>query len=164
MTALPLVKTTYLPEPEQVFEANLLDMMAALKDRSPNAPEDLPHLVDGTGKRYDLPENIIEPMLLVARSLMAGKAVSVVPVDQVLTTQQAADFLGISRPTLVKLLEKGDIPFEKISRHRRVKLSDLLAYQESRKKRVRETLAELSRESMADGSFEKTIGLPPAMR
>jgi len=52
------------------------------------------------------------------------------PKSQRLTTREAADFLGISRPTLVKLLEGGEIPFEQPSRHRRVLLSDVVAFKQ----------------------------------
>lgn len=164
MTATQLAQATYFPDTENTVDADIISILDALKSRNRDAPNALPHLVDGRGQRYDLPESIVEPLLLIAQSMIAGKAVTVAPIDQVLTTQQSADFLGISRPTLVKVLENGDIPFEKINRHRRVKLSDLVNYQQERKKRVREGLRDMARLSMEDGSFDRTVGLPPAMR
>jgi excisionase family DNA binding protein len=65
----------------------------------------------------------------VTNALAAGEGITIVPQGMTMTTQQAADFLGISRPTLVRLLEAGDIAYDKPGRHRRVRLEDLVAYQ-----------------------------------
>ena len=70
-----------------------------------------------------------------------------------LTTQQAADHLGISRPTLVKLLEQGEIPFTKVGRHRRMTLEDAMAYEQSSRQSRREALRELTEQASADGTY-----------
>lgn len=87
--------------------------------------------VPGRPARPLTPE-LANALLQVADQLARGKAVFVAPYDTKLTTQDAADFLGVSRPTLVKLLEQGKIPFEKVGRHRRVLLADLQRYAEAR--------------------------------
>jgi excisionase family DNA binding protein len=69
----------------------------------------------------------------------------------------AADFLGISRPTLVKLLEGGAIPFETVGRHRRVTLDDVLAYQESERARRRTVLAQAARNNQDSGMLALTL-------
>ncbi|MET7773404.1 helix-turn-helix domain-containing protein [Nocardia sp. NPDC005366] len=83
-------------------------------------------------------------------ALMAGQAVTIQPQRTVLTTQEAAEILGITRPTLVRLLRSGKIPFTTPGRHRRVELADVLEFQQQLRKRRREVLEEMAEESAGD--------------
>lgn len=62
--------------------------------------------------------------------------------------------LGISRPTLVRLLEQGEIPFDKPGRHRKVRLADLLAYQDRTRRARLAGLDEMVRHSEEAGVYE----------
>jgi excisionase family DNA binding protein len=73
-----------------------------------------------------------------------GFAVTITPSSLTLTTQQAAEILGVTRPTIVKLLDTGKIPFEKPGSHRKVRLEDVLEYKEVRKAEQYEALASMT--------------------
>ena len=83
-----------------------------------------------------------------------GKATHVAPQNLLLTTQEAADLLGVSRPTLVKLLEDGAIPFDQPNRHRRVRLHDVLDFRTRRHAAQRAALDQLTEETSALGLYE----------
>src|SRR5258708_24312093 len=88
--------------------------------------------------------------------MAAGRAVSLVPQKQQLTTQLAANLLGFSLPHLIKLLESGAIPYQKVGQHRRVMLKDAIAFQKQRDKARRAALDDLSREAYHVGSYHGT--------
>jgi excisionase family DNA binding protein len=85
------------------------------------------------GDRVELPVELCQVLRQVVQTLQHGLAVSIVPVTQNLTTQQAAELLGVSRPTVIRLLDEGRLSYEKIGSHRRIQLRDLLAYRDERR-------------------------------
>ncbi|WGF87201.1 excisionase family DNA-binding protein [Marinivivus vitaminiproducens] len=83
-------------------------------------------------------------LIEVLRHIGQGDAVTLVPVQQMLTTQQAADILNVSRPFLVGLLERNEITFTTVGRHRRIKAEDLFAYKRARDEKRAEALSKLA--------------------
>lgn len=128
-----LRQETYLPE-EGGSLARVYGFLTAHEQARGMRPEARYFLAGAEpGDRVELPAEVYRVLWQVVEALREGLAVTVVPQAQVVTTQQAADLLGVSRPTLVKLLEEGQVPFERVGTHRRVRLRDLLAFRERRR-------------------------------
>jgi excisionase family DNA binding protein len=95
--------------------------------------------VEGMGNvEVELPPSAFRVIVELLSSMAQGRAVTLVPIEAELTTQQAADFLGVSRKFLIdQLLEKNKIPFRKVGSHRRILFGHLTAYkQENEAKRL----------------------------
>lgn len=112
-----------------------------------------PYLVSPAGERQEVPADVFKMLTYIVDALSAGQGVTVMPTNAQLTTQQAADHLGMSRPTLVRLLEKGEIPFTKVGRHRRVRFEDLLKYEKRSHNERMQSLNELTEEAISDGTY-----------
>lgn len=89
------------------------------------------------GRTVALPASLIDVMRASAHELAEGRTVTVLPSDAVLTPAEVAQMLGLSRPFVTQLLDDGEIPSERLprSRHRRVRLEDVLAFAERRDRR-----------------------------
>ncbi|MDM7325159.1 MAG: helix-turn-helix domain-containing protein [Thermus sp.] len=98
-----------------------------------------------------LTPNLVQVLQTYLEPLARGEPVVVVPLEAQLTTQQAADLLGVSRPYLIRLLEEGRIPYQKVGTHRRIKARDLLEYKERRRKEGERILQKLAEEDQELG-------------
>jgi excisionase family DNA binding protein len=87
--------------------------------------------------------------------LSNGGAISVLPADRMLTSQEAADFLNMSRTYLVRLLDEGKIPFERVGRHRRVALADLMTFEVVRRQQRRRHLRNIIELSEQYGLYDR---------
>jgi excisionase family DNA binding protein len=92
-----------------------------------------------------LPASVFRGLLEVLEILKDGQGVRIVPVDDELTTEEAARLLGVSRPHLVQLIDRGDIPCRKVGSRRRIRASDLAVYVEVRDAERREERIELDK-------------------
>ena len=99
---------------------------------------------DGERAPLTLPREAVELLAALLAHLGAGRAVSVVPSDAELTTQQAADMLNVSRPFLIGLLDAEEIEYRTVGTHRRIKASSLMEYKRRDDQRRREAADELT--------------------
>ncbi len=90
------------------------------------------------GRDVVLPESLVSLVLAAAHDLAKGNAVFALPVETRLTPNEAAQLLGLSRPFVARLLDEGEIPSQHLpgSRHRLVRLADVLEFQALRERRA----------------------------
>lgn len=89
------------------------------------------------GRSMQLPPALAAVMRASVRELSAGRSITVLPTEVMLTPAETGKLLGLSRPFVARLLDEGQIPSQRLpgSRHRKVLLADVLAFAETRKRR-----------------------------
>ncbi|WP_336248985.1 helix-turn-helix domain-containing protein [Stomatohabitans albus] len=150
---------TYFPptHDEDKHKAQALQQTVdKLEEATSNIGNQTPSLIinDGSGTSIDLPPDVLPVLIQVIEAMSQGLAISLVPHNMVLTTQEAADMLGISRPTLVRMLEDGKIPFERRNRHRRLYLRDVVEYRERQRLVSHDALSDMVSDAESLGLYE----------
>jgi len=142
---MSLREAVTLPESEEE-QVNELDGLLRLGP---------PALVGFNGTRkLKLPASIYSLLKEIVRNMRRGKAILLIPEDEDLTTQTAANVLGVSRPHVIKLLESGKIPFHKTGSHRRILLRDVLSYAKRRDSDRKTILNRLAKEAFEQGDYD----------
>jgi len=98
----------------------------------------------GKAKTLDLPPAAVRLVIEMLKEMGSGNAVTLVPVEAEITTQQAADFLNVSRPYVVGLIDKGVLPARMVGNQRRLPLKDVVIYKAEEHAKRLKALAELS--------------------
>jgi len=130
-----------------------LDLLASVM----NEPA-LPALVGEKGERLELPASLYRVLREIVNGMREGRPMLLIPENEVLTTQAAADLLGVSRPHLVSLLDNEEIPYHTVGAHRRLHFGDVNAYRENRDRERREGLDRLTREISEAGFYDQDVG------
>ncbi len=127
-----------------------------------HAEELLQHMNHGGGARFvlwdreadykiELEEPVYELLRRLLIDLSQNRAVQILPTGMELTTVQAAEFLQVSRPFLIKLIEKGELECRMVGTHRRLELGKLIAYREKMRATSKEMADTMAREAQEAG-------------
>lgn len=139
-------------------EQQAVTALSAFLDRVAKSPTtDLPKCVlsGPLGENMELPPSVFYVLERVAEVMGRGDAITVVPIGRLLTTQQTAALLNVSRQYLVRQLDGGAIPFTKTGTHRRLRIEDVLEYKRARDAERRANLKKLTQLSEEFGGYEE---------
>lgn len=125
---------------QKVAKALRTKVTEASAEVAKSSTETIALKIEGYKKSLEIPKSAIQLFFRILDSMADGNSIALLLSDSNadLSTQQAADLLGVSRPHVVNLLEKGEVPFFKVGTHRRIHLKDIIAY----KKRIKKNRAD----------------------
>ena len=111
-------------------------------------------IVGPDGTKHSIPETVYKILLNILGKMQEGKTIALLPISEELTTRAAADYLGVSRQYLVRLLENGKIPFQKTGTHRRVYFKDIFEYKQQRDSARRQAIKDLAKKELEEGTYD----------
>jgi excisionase family DNA binding protein len=119
-----------------------------------NNSKGVPRLVGPDGDFIELPQSVFQVLKQIIYYMMRGRAVFIVPDNKTLTTQQAAEILQVSRPYLIKLLDKKKLPYSMVGTHRRIRFSDLMTYKSKHEADQEKGIDEIAQMSQDLGLYD----------
>jgi excisionase family DNA binding protein len=111
-------------------------------------------LVGPKGEQAILPQPLYDLLKDIVKSLADGRSLVIMPEERQLTTQQAGELLGMSRPYLIRLLDAGEMPYNLVGKHRRIALRDVLAYAKRRSEARKSVLDKMARDAYEAGLYD----------
>lgn len=125
------INASPLPSAEEIALAKLgSQTLSALLNVQGDVQEISVLGTDGEYHHIALPANAVKMMIEVLTQLGQGNSINITPIHAELTTQEAADLLNMSRPTLIKLLDTQAIPYTRKGNRRKVAFADVMLYKE----------------------------------
>jgi len=124
---------TFVPGDAATALAEVSSFLRAFEAKHRERPMSRLVLRDDEGGQVELPEPVHRVLVRAVEALSQGKGITIAPQEPQLTTQQAADLLGVSRPTVIRLIDSGDLHAERIDSRRRLPLGEVLAHRERRR-------------------------------
>jgi len=137
---LTIATETFQPESKGTAEGlgQFLDRHSALR------------LTASDGTSVALPAELQRLLATVARGMAQDRAITVSPTSRTLTTSEAASLLGLSRPTVVKLIDAGEIPADRSGHRRKIAIEDVMAYRKKRRQEQYRILASIAVDPLGD--------------
>lgn len=126
-------------------------LVATLDDLHSENPE---IEIEETAEKIKIPLKALKLLARILKATGQGQPISLVPIATEMTTQAAAELLGCSRPHFVKLLEKGNIPFTLVGRHRRVKFQDVIDFKKEMKLKQEQLLIDMMKSDEKSGLYD----------
>ena len=110
--------------------------------------------IEESSEKIKIPLSALKLLGEILKAMGQGKLISLVPTATEITTQAAAEILGCSRPHLVKLLEDGNIAFNKVGKHRRIKYDDIMNYRKQMKKMQKKNIIDIMNADEETGLYD----------
>ena len=150
-----LIQPISIPEPELGLARSSSESLAPLLAGTA-APVTLRFADPRSGEEVEatLPAAALRVLAAALAQMAEGHPVTLVPLQVELSTQQAAELMGVSRPYFVKLLEQGRIPFRKVGEQRRVRYQDLLRYLEEYERSAAAAVSDMTANAQELGLYE----------
>jgi excisionase family DNA binding protein len=139
------------PHAAKAAAESLVDAARRLRDQPPPSGDAVSVVIGDL--KLDVPVEAIDVLAASLVELAEGHAVQVVRIDDELTTQQAADLLNVSRPYVIKLIERGELPHRRVGNRRKVPVASVLAHKRRDDAYRREAARELTQLSQQDGDY-----------
>lgn len=144
-----------IKRPSKEEQKAAMESYDALVETLKQIRTDYPEIeIEETKERIRIPLNALKLLARILKETSQGKPISIMPIAAEVTTQAAAELIGCSRPHIIKLLDKGEIKYTKVGKHRRIQYQDVIKYKRKIKEEQRKLLIEMMKADEEAGLYD----------